>query len=214
MLASMKKRALSGLLVLFACLLLAASVLLWRKGLIGADYALSFPYLNSTNMLLLGVLFLMVLFGSYLLHQVIELRMTLSHTEHNLKRQIKESVESKFIEISPSSKEVLEVAVELWKLEQRIGKFQDSLPESQSKGLSGSFARIRKFTEAHSIEVKGFTGNKYSPGMAAMDVISVEKDPHAQHDYVKETIEPAIFTEGRIVKKARVIVGSSTARNP
>lgn len=214
MLASMKKRAMSGLLVLLFCLLLIAAIFLWKKGFIGGEHILTIPHISATNLLLGGVLFILVLLGTSLLRQIVELRMALSHSEGTLKRQIKESVESKFIEISPSSKDVLEVAVEIWKLEQRIGKFQDSLPESQSKGLSGSLARIRKFTEAHSIEVKGFTGSKYSPGMAAMDVISVEKDPNAQHDYVKETIEPAIFTEGRIVKKARVIVGSSTARNP
>jgi hypothetical protein len=210
----MRKYGISGILVLFFCLLLIASVFAWKKGLIGGEYLAVSALLNTSNILLLGVLFVFVLFGTYLLRQVAELRLALSHSEHTLKKQIRESVESKFVEISPSSKDVLEVAVEIWKLEQRIGKFQDSLPESQSKGLAGSFARIHKFTEAHSIEVKGFTGSKYSPGMAAMDVITVEKDPNAQHDYVKETIEPAIFTEGRIVKKARVIVGSSTTRNP
>ncbi|MDD5742299.1 MAG: hypothetical protein PHX87_02610 [Candidatus Peribacteraceae bacterium] len=210
----MKKHVMSGLLVSVFFLLLIASILLWRKGLIGGDTALMLPRPNSTFLLLVAVLFGMVLLGAFLMRQIAEIRLYLQHSEHNLKRQIRESVESKFIEISPTAKDVLEVAVEIWKVEQRIGKLQDKLPENQSKGLSGSFARLRKFLEGYGIEVKGFTGSKYSQGMAAMDVISVEKDPDAQHDYVKETIEPAIFTEGRIAKKARVIIASSITRNP
>lgn len=129
------------------------------------------------------------------------------------RKEIRESVQSKFIEVSPNTRNVLDVAIEIWRIEQRLGKIGNTVEENQRKGLDSSLSRLKKFIDGYGIAVKDFTGCKYTSGMTALEVITVEKDPNASHDHIKETVEPALYAGEQLVRKAKVIVASPNAKH-
>lgn len=130
----------------------------------------------------------------------------LNKTEANLKEEIQASVQTKFLEASLEAKDLMDLAVEVWRIDQKLSKAVGKLGENQSKSLENSMNKIKKFIERYDLEVRDYTGQKYNSGLSAIDVLSVEKDSSISEDTVKETVEPAILLKGQIVKKAKVIL--------
>jgi molecular chaperone GrpE (heat shock protein) len=129
--------------------------------------------------------------------------------EVSLQNEIKSSVQSKFIEITPETKNLIDLATEAWRIESKISKIDSRISEIQKKSLENSAQKIKRIIDQYDLEVRDYTGTKYNPGITGIEVISVEKNKDAIEDTVKETLEPAILFKGQIVKKAKVIIISS-----
>lgn len=130
----------------------------------------------------------------------------LSRVESKLVEEVRSSVQTKFIETSVDTENLFSLAVEVWRMEQRLKKVIEKLNENQRKPLENSIEKIKRFVDKYDLEVRGYTGEKYNTGLSALEIVSVEKDPSISGDIVKETIEPAILLRGQVVKKAKVIL--------
>lgn len=134
-----------------------------------------------------------------------------SATHGDLYEKIKEDIKFAFEpmgDVPVGVEEIIDLAAEVWKIEQRILKANDDLPEIHQKGLSNSLSRLKNYLNKYDVEVKDYTGQKYNDGLN-FDVLSREQDPLLEFPIVKETVEPTIICRGRVVKRAKVILASN-----
>lgn len=125
-----------------------------------------------------------------------------------IKEDIKFSVTPKFMELSLGVNELIDLAVEVWRIEQRVTKSASSLPENHLKGLENSIQKLRRYLEKYDIEIVDYKNQKYNDGLN-LDILSVEKDPTLPESMVKETVEPTIIYKGQVVRRAKIILLSS-----
>lgn len=122
-----------------------------------------------------------------------------------IKEEIKFAVAPKFIQLSLGVNELVDVAIEIWRIEQRLAKSASVLPENQKKGLDNSVQKLRRYVEKYDIEIIDYTNQKFNEGLN-LDILSVEQNPLLQWPTVKETIEPTIILKGQVVRKAKIIL--------
>lgn len=125
-----------------------------------------------------------------------------------ISEEIKYAVAPKSINLSTSVAELVELATEVWRIEQRLAKVADILPENQRKGLENSVHKLRRYISNYDIEIVDYTNQKFNDGLN-LDVLSVEKDQGVTTPTVKETVEPTILVKGQVVKKAKIILLSN-----
>lgn len=125
-----------------------------------------------------------------------------------VKEEIKSAVAPKFVTVAIEANEITDLAVEIWRIEQRIAKFVSSLPENQFRGLENSIQKMKRYLEKYDIEVVDYKNTKYNDGLN-LDILSVEKDLTLPESIVKETVEPTIMIKGQVVRKAKVILLSN-----
>ncbi len=122
-----------------------------------------------------------------------------------IKEDIKFAVAPKFMELSLGVNDLVDLAIEIWRIEQRIAKSAESLPENQRKGLDVSIQKLKRYIGKYDIEIIDYTNQKYNDGLN-LDVLSVEKDSTISDPIVKETVEPTVLCKGQVVRKAKIIV--------
>jgi hypothetical protein len=122
-----------------------------------------------------------------------------------VKDEIRSSVQPHFIEYSAETKDLADMAVDVWKLEKRLGTIKQNLPVDQVKSFENSIARLKRVLAKCEIEILDYTGKKYNEGLN-VDILSIEKDQALAFPHIREMIEPAILCKGTIIKKGKVIV--------
>lgn len=122
-----------------------------------------------------------------------------------LNKNIKNAVEPKFLDLSPSTNSLIELATEVWRLEKRLSKATESLTDDQNKAFENSTGKLRRFLDKSDITFTDYTDQKYNEGLN-LDILSIEKDPSITESVIKETHEPAVLHKGQVVKKAKVVV--------
>lgn len=125
-----------------------------------------------------------------------------------ISEDIKYSVTPKFVELSLGVNDLVDLAVEVWRMEQRVAKSASSLPENQLKGLENSIQKLKRYLEKYDIQIVDYKDTKYNDGLN-LDILSVEKDPTLPEPRVKETVEPTIMCKGQVVRKAKIILLSN-----
>ena len=125
-----------------------------------------------------------------------------------ISEEIKYAVAPKSINLNASVTELVELATEVWRIEQRLAKVADILPENQRKGLENSVHKLKRYISNYDIEIVDYTNQKFNDGLN-LDVLSVEKDQRVTTPTVKETVEPTILVKGQVVKKAKIILLSN-----
>ncbi|MCA9346837.1 hypothetical protein KC960_05095 [Candidatus Saccharibacteria bacterium] len=120
-------------------------------------------------------------------------------------KNIADSVRSQFLNLSPSSQSLVELAIEVWRLEKRIQKSSEGLSDDQKKAFHNSLSILQRYLEKNDISVTDYTDAKYNEGLN-LEILSIEKDPSIPHSIVKETHEPAVMHKGQLIKKAKVVV--------
>ncbi len=124
---------------------------------------------------------------------------------NKIHEDIKFSVAPKFIDASISVNDLVEFAIEIWRVEQRISKVLSGLPENQKKGLENSIQKLKRCLQKYDLEIVDYTNQKYNEGLN-LDVLSVEKDLSIADSIVKETIEPTVLCKGQVIRKAKIIL--------
>ena len=171
-------------------------------------------FLSSGNILQLALLVIVMASLSILLCFVLKRngRSTASDKFEDLYQKIKEEIKSavapKFMTVSVEANEITDLAVEIWRIEQRIAKSASSLPENQLKGLENSIQKMKRYLEKYDIEIMDYKNQKYNEGLN-LDILSVEKDPTLPEPMIKETVEPTIMLKGQVVRKAKIILLSN-----
>jgi len=157
-----------------------------------------------------GVFLILVLL--YLFLQRSSRRSTVPDKFEELYRKISEdikySVTPKFVELSLGVNDLVDLAVEVWRMEQRVVKSASSLPENQLKGLENSIQKLKRYLEKYDIQIVDYKDTKYNDGLN-LDILAVEKDPSLPEPRVKETVEPTIMCKGQVVRKAKIILLSN-----
>ncbi len=122
-----------------------------------------------------------------------------------ISEDIKYAVAPKHIELSLGVNDLVDLAVEIWRMDQRLVKSMSALPENQQKGLQVSIEKLKRYVGKYDIEILDYTNQKFNDGLN-LDILSVEKDPSLPAPIVKETIEPTILVKGQVVRKAKIIL--------
>lgn len=120
-----------------------------------------------------------------------------------IKEEIRFAVTPKFMDVSIRVNELVDLAVEVWRIEQRVAKSASNLPENQLKGLDNSIQKLKRYLEKYDIEIVDYKNAKYNDGLN-LDILSVEKDPTLTEPKVKEIIEPTIMYKAEVVRKAKI----------
>lgn len=87
-------------------------------------------------------------FKKKLLTDVSEILVQISNTRND----IESAVVPKFLEVSPQLKDLIELSVEIWRMENRINKNSD-IPESQKEIIRNSIQKLKRYLEKNDIEV-------------------------------------------------------------
>ncbi len=145
-----------------------------------------------------GALFLMGLFYN-------KFKSLILKSQKEIEEGIKFSVAPKFIELSLGVNDLVDLAVEIWRMDQRILESSSSLTENHSKGLNNSIERLKRYIEKYDIEIVDYTNQKFNDGWN-LEILSVEKDPSIPHPIVKKTIEPTIICKGQVARRAKIIL--------
>jgi len=132
----------------------------------------------------------------------------LTHLRDSFREEIRFSIQPKVIEMSLSVEALVELAVEVWRIEQRLAKAAPGLNDIQRKGMESSVQKLKRYLEKYDIEIRDYTNQKFNEGLN-LDVLSVEKDPAIAEPVVKETVEPTILCKGQVVKKAKIVLLSN-----
>ncbi|MBT4209967.1 MAG: hypothetical protein HOE19_03585 [Candidatus Komeilibacteria bacterium] len=122
-----------------------------------------------------------------------------------LKTEIKSSVQSKFLQISQDTKDFVELAIEVWRLERKINSLSDSIDDNKKKIMENSVHKLKGYLKRHDVEIREYHEEKYTEGMN-VEILSVEQMDNLKWPMIKETIEPAIIVKGHFVNKAKVIL--------
>lgn len=160
--------------------------------------------LLDTNLILPSILVLLL---CVLLLEWIARRRLNNNIERNfakIREEIRFSVQP-MADIPQGVEEIADLAGEVWKIEQRLAKVSDNIPETHRRGMENSVQRLRRYLEKFDVETQDYTGQKYNDGLN-VDILHEENDPAAIQSIVKETVEPTIVCRGRVVKKAKVIL--------
>lgn len=110
-----------------------------------------------------------------------------------------------FVDLSPKSADLVELATEIWRIQNRLIKANPNLEDIQKRGLESSVQKLYKYLDRFNIKIVDHTNQKYNEGLS-VDVLSFENDPSVSIPIIKETVEPTIVCEGKVVKKGKVTV--------
>jgi len=125
-----------------------------------------------------------------------------------IREEIKSSVAPNFMSMSVEASEITNLAIEIWRIEQRIAKSASSLPENERIGLESSIQKLKRYLEKYDIEIVDYKNQKYNDGLN-LDIVGVEKDPSITESIIKEIKEPTIMLKGQVVRKAKIILLSN-----
>lgn len=115
-----------------------------------------------------------------------------------------------FVDLSPQSEDLVDLAVEVWRIQNRIHKSSSDLKDIHKRGLESSIKKLLNFLEKSNIEIVDHTNRKYNEGLN-VNVLSYEEDDRVDFDFdfIKETIEPTIMHKGSVFRKGKVIVAKN-----
>lgn len=96
-------------------------------------------------------------------------------------------------------------AIEIWRLSNRLNKINDQIPSAHHRGFESSLSKLTNYFTDMGVQIVDPTGEPYNDG-ANVDVIAFENDPNCDRDTVKETLEPSVYVNGELIKRAKIIV--------
>ena len=125
-----------------------------------------------------------------------------------IRKDIQFSVAPKSLELSVETDDLVELAIELWRMERRLNKAIANLPEDQKEMLNNSMQKMKRYLDKKDIEILDHTDQKYDEGQN-LEILAVEKDSKAGEPMIKETKEPTILYKGQVIHIGKVIIASS-----
>lgn len=104
-----------------------------------------------------------------------------------------------------------DLAVEVWRLERRLRRLitEDEENSSRLRGISHGLARMQDILDEGSIQARVLDGERYLDGQK-VEILFVENDEGSSESIagyrIKETVEPAIYARGTLIRPAKVIL--------
>lgn len=125
----------------------------------------------------------------------------------DIRKEIIFAVAPKFLEVSTEVDDLVELAIDYWRLEHRMGKAIATLEKSSKENIESSLERIKRYLDKNDIEIIDHTNQKYDEGQN-LEILAVEHDPKAREDTIKETKEPTVLLKGQVIHIGKIIVVS------
>lgn len=125
----------------------------------------------------------------------------------DIRKEIMYSVAPKFLELSVEVNDLVELAIDYWRLEHRLGKMFASMEKNQKENLESSLQRIKRYLDKNDVEIIDHTNQKYDEGQN-LEILAVEHDPKAKENTIKETKEPTVLLKGQVIHIGKIIVTS------
>jgi hypothetical protein len=110
-----------------------------------------------------------------------------------------------FLDVSIQTSDLIELAIDMWRLERRLAKALPLLPEEQKANINNSLQKLKRYLDKYNIEILDHTNQKYDEGQN-LEVLAAEKDPNTKEPTIKETKEPTILYKGQVVHIGKVII--------
>src|SRR6185437_1109806 len=107
--------------------------------------------------------------------------------------------------VSDQTKDLIELAIEIWRMEQRLNKAMSSITENQKELFDNSIQKFKKYLNKNNIEIVDHTNQTFNEGRN-VEIISIEKDNTISESIIKQTMEPTIIYKDQVVHKGKVIV--------
>lgn len=162
--------------------------------------------LISAETILILIVVIFFVSSALLLRSYLKSVRTFLQTEfESLHEEIKFSMQPEFVQVSSDTESLIDFAIEVWRIKKRIEDSLGKLSEAQEKGLRSSLHKLEKYLSTHGVEVKDYTNQKFNEGLN-LDILSIEKDTTLDEPVVKETVEPSVLCNGRVVKRAKIIL--------
>lgn len=114
-------------------------------------------------------------------------------------------IDVKFLNVSIATKDLIDLGIDIWRMEQRLNKIIQYLPENSYDLLNNSIHKIKRYLEKNDIEIVDHTNQKFNEGRN-LDILAVEKSSDISESIVKETKEPTILHKSQVVHKGKVII--------
>ena len=104
---------------------------------------------------------------------------------------------------------MIDLAIEVWRLQERLKRMSASIGKDDPASLFAA-EKIRDIFAQIGVEIRDFTGQPYNEGMS-LDVLTsdypVGENPSDR--IVQETITPAVYFDGKLLKMSQVIIGKA-----
>ena len=120
-------------------------------------------------------------------------------------KDTKSDMTVKFLNLSTVTKDLIDLGIDIWRMEQRLNKIIQSLPENSQDHLKNSIQKIRRYLDKNDIEIVDHTNQKFNEGRN-LDILAVEKSSDISESIIKETKEPTILHKSQVVHKGKVII--------
>lgn len=148
-----------------------------------------------------------------IINEISKVKSEISKTKKDILKEIDLAVIPKFLDVSIQTKDLIELAIEIWRMENRIEDIQSLLPEEKKLIFKNSMQKIKRYLEKNDIEIIDHTNDKYNSGMN-LTLLGAINDPSIKESIVKETREPTIKFKGHVVKPGKVIILQKGDRYP
>jgi len=111
----------------------------------------------------------------------------------------------KVISESITTKDLMNLGIDVWRMEQRLNKIMQTIPETSQNLLKNSVQKIKRYLDKNDIEIVDYTNQKFNEGRN-LDILAVEKSSNILESIIKETKEPTILHKNQVVNKGKVII--------
>lgn len=111
----------------------------------------------------------------------------------------------KVISESITTKDLMNLGIDVWRMEQRLNKIMQTIPETSQNLLKNSVQKIKRYLDKNDIEIVDYTNQKFNEGRN-LDILAVEKSSNILESIIKETKEPTILYKNQVVNKGKVII--------
>jgi len=111
----------------------------------------------------------------------------------------------KVIGESITKKDLINLGIDVWRMEQRLNKIMQTIPETSQNLLKNSVQKIKRYLDKNYIEIVDYTNQKFNEGRN-LDILAVEKSSNILESIIKETKEPTILYKNQVVNKGKVII--------
>lgn len=118
----------------------------------------------------------------------------------------------KLLDVSIQTKDLIELAVDIWRIEQRFAKVMTFIPKEQKVLFENSIQKLKKYLNKNDVEIIDHTNQTYNEGRN-LDIISVEKGSDTSKSIIKQTVEPTIMCKNQVVHKGKVVVLEKNSEN-
>ena len=122
-----------------------------------------------------------------------------------VRKDIQSAITPKFFNVSVQTNDLIEHAIELWRLQNRLSKIIKNIPENQREILHNSIKKLMRYLEKNDLEIIDHTNQKFNEGRN-LDILAVEQDEKISESIIKETKEPTILFKGQVIRKGKVII--------